>query len=423
LQDLENETSDDGFWELSQGERTVLLKQVSRLSDSIQGWETLDSLHDDLEAAAELYREEDDADLLKEILDSCEKLDNDIDSLEITGLFNGEADDRNAIVSIHPGAGGTESTDWASMLYDMYRRWIAEEGFKFQLLDYQPGDEAGIKSVPFSVSGPYVYGKLKTEIGVHRLVRISPLDSQKRRHTSFASVFVYAENTAVIKDKSTDEKLDYLISEMEELKSQQSSDDMKKWTTNRGLKALLPRQSLSEDWSEKYRYGSYGFVIATFEDAYSINLLIERNHEWGYGFSYSQIGNKIVKRFITIKEGHSITATGVGVGVHPTYFINDDLYIHMVCGVGYTMINWEDKEQNTSGKFSNINASISPQINLNILEREQPLPMRVYLNFGINLGYFPSSYEIDNEIVKLADWKIRIVPVLAIGFFFPSHKP
>jgi len=193
LQDLENETSDDGFWELGQGERTVLLKQVSRLSDSIQGWETLDSLHDNLEAAAELYREEDDADLLKEILDSCEKLDNDIDSLEITGLFNGEADDRNAIVSIHPGAGGTESTDWASMLYDMYRRWIAQEGFKFQLLDYQPGDEAGIKSVTFSVSGPYVYGKLKTEIGVHRLVRISPFDSQKRRHTSFASVFVYAE--------------------------------------------------------------------------------------------------------------------------------------------------------------------------------------------------------------------------------------
>ncbi len=193
MQDLENETSDDGFWELAQGERTVLLKQVSRLSDSIQGWETLDSLHDDLEAAAELYREEDDADLLKEILDSCEKLDNDIDSLEITGLFNGEADDRNAIVSIHPGAGGTESTDWASMLYDMYRRWIAQGGFKFQLLDYQPGDEAGIKSVTFSVSGPYVYGKLKTEIGVHRLVRISPFDSQKRRHTSFASVFVYAE--------------------------------------------------------------------------------------------------------------------------------------------------------------------------------------------------------------------------------------
>ena len=193
MQELEGETSHDSFWELGQGERTTHLKQVSRLSDSIQDWETLDSLHEDLKAAVELYREEDDAELLKEILDSCEKLDKDLDSLEITGLFNGEEDDRNAIVSIHPGAGGTESTDWASMLYEMYRKWISEEGFKFQLLDYLPGDEAGIKSVTFSVSGPYAYGKLKTEIGVHRLVRISPFDSQKRRHTSFASVFVYAE--------------------------------------------------------------------------------------------------------------------------------------------------------------------------------------------------------------------------------------
>ena len=237
-------------------------------------------------------------------------------------------------------------------------------------------------------------------------------------------VFVYSENTVVIKDKSADEKLDYLISEMEELKSQQSSDDMKKWTTNRGLKALLPRQSLSEDWSEKYRYGGYGFVIATFEDAYSINLSIERNQEWGYGFAYSQIGNKTIKRLITIKDGHSITSTGVGVGVHSTYFINDDLYINMVCGVGYNMINWEDKEQNTSGKFSNIGRpSFTPQINLNIHEREQPLPIRVHLNFGIYFGYFPSSYKIDNEIVKLDDWKIRMFPVIAIGFSLPNHKP
>ena len=125
---------------------------------------------------------------------------------------------------------------------------------------------------------------------------------------------------------------------------------------------------------------------------------------------------------LTLEEGHSMTATIVGVGVHPTFFINDDLYINMTCGVGYTMINWEDKEQNTSGKFSNINASISPQINLNILELEQHLPMRVYLNFGINLGYFPTSYELDNEIVKF-DSKIKFFPSLAIGFFFPSHKP
>ena len=193
MEKIENETSNDSFWELPLDERTVILKQVSRLNESIQGWETLSSMHGNLKVAAELYQEEEDVDLLKEIHDSCVKLDNDLDSLEISGLFNGETDDRNAIVSIHPGAGGTESTDWASMLYEMYRKWITEEGFTFKLLDYQPGDEAGIKSVTFSVFGQYIYGKLKTEIGVHRLVRISPFDSQKRRHTSFASVFVYAE--------------------------------------------------------------------------------------------------------------------------------------------------------------------------------------------------------------------------------------
>ena len=190
---MESSTAKEGFWNLPLSERTVLLRDISRLTGHIESWQLLDSLHNDLKAAAELYKEEEDVELLKEIIDTCEKLDQNLDSLEITSLFNGEGDDRNAIVSIHPGAGGTESADWTRMLYDMYRKWISEEKFKFQLLDYLPGDEAGIKSVTFSVSGPYAYGKLKAEIGVHRLVRISPFDSQKRRHTSFASVFVYAE--------------------------------------------------------------------------------------------------------------------------------------------------------------------------------------------------------------------------------------
>ena len=146
-----------------------------------------------MKAAAELYQEEENNELVTDINDYFKKIDNNLDSLEITGLFNADIDDRNAIVSIHPGAGGTESTDWTLMLYEMYRKWITEENLKFKLLDYIPGDEAGIKSVTFSVSGPFVYGKLKAEIGVHRLVRISPFDSQKRRHTSFASVFVFAE--------------------------------------------------------------------------------------------------------------------------------------------------------------------------------------------------------------------------------------
>ena len=112
--------------------------------------------------------------------------------MEILSLFSGDNDDRNAIVAIHPGAGGTESTDWASMLFEMYKRWVSEENYQIEIMDFLPGEEAGIKSVTFSVSGPHAYGKLKAEIGVHRLVRISPFDANKRRHTSFASVFVYA---------------------------------------------------------------------------------------------------------------------------------------------------------------------------------------------------------------------------------------
>ena len=121
----------------------------------------------------ELYREEEDADLLQEIQTNCVHLEKGLDSMEILSLFSGENDDKNAIVAIHPGAGGTESSDWASMLFDMYKRWAAEEGYRFEILDLLPGEEAGIKSVSFSVTGTYAYGKLKTEIGVHRLVRIS----------------------------------------------------------------------------------------------------------------------------------------------------------------------------------------------------------------------------------------------------------
>ena len=190
---MEISTAQDGFWNLPLSKRTVLLKDISRLTGHIESWKFLDSLYDNLKVAAELYREDNDEELLKEIIETCEEIEKKLESLEITSLFNGESDDRNAIVSIHPGAGGTESADWTTMLYDMYRKWISEEKLEFKLLDYLPGDEAGIKSVTFSVSGPYAYGKLRAEIGVHRLVRISPFDSQKRRHTSFASVFVYAE--------------------------------------------------------------------------------------------------------------------------------------------------------------------------------------------------------------------------------------
>jgi peptide chain release factor 2 len=129
----------------------------------------------------------------------------DIASAEVAALLSGEQDASNAIVSIHPGAGGTEAQDWAEMLMRMYLRWAENRGYKTDILDYQAGEEAGVKSVTFTVSGEYGYGRLRAEAGVHRLVRISPFDANKRRHTSFASVYVYPEVEDDI-DISIDEK-------------------------------------------------------------------------------------------------------------------------------------------------------------------------------------------------------------------------
>ena len=151
----------------------------------------------DLEAYFELAREGEDVggDLRGEL----DALRSEIDRLEFATLLAGENDHLNAIVTIHPGAGGTESQDWAEMLLRMYRRWTERHGFKFMLMDYQAGEEAGLKSATFTAAGDYAYGLLSSEIGVHRLVRISPFDAAARRHTSFASVFVSPEIDDTIK--------------------------------------------------------------------------------------------------------------------------------------------------------------------------------------------------------------------------------
>lgn len=139
---------------------------------------------------AELVAEESSADMEQELYEELLSLQKVADKAEISAMLSGEHDFNNAIVEIHPGAGGTESADWAGMLLRMYLRWAERRGFKTETVDYQPGDEAGVKSVTFIVSGDYAYGFLRSEVGVHRLVRISPFDSAGRRHTSFSSVMV-----------------------------------------------------------------------------------------------------------------------------------------------------------------------------------------------------------------------------------------
>jgi peptide chain release factor 2 len=167
------------------------MREKKRLEDMLSTEADLARRSDDIAAYFDLAREGEsvDADLRREI-DSLREL---VDRLETETLLSGENDARNAIVTIHPGAGGTESQDWGDMLLRMYLRWAERQGFEAVLNDYQPGEEAGLKSATFSVNGDYAYGMLLGEIGVHRLVRISPFDQAKRRHTSFASVYVSPE--------------------------------------------------------------------------------------------------------------------------------------------------------------------------------------------------------------------------------------
>jgi peptide chain release factor 2 len=167
------------------------MREKKRLEDMLANEANLIRHGDDISAYFDLTREGEsvDADLRREI-DSLRQL---VDRLETETLLSGENDARNAIVTIHPGAGGTESQDWADMLLRMYLRWAERQGFETVLYDYQPGEEAGLKSATFAVNGEYAFGLLTSEIGVHRLVRISPFDQAKRRHTSFASVFVSPE--------------------------------------------------------------------------------------------------------------------------------------------------------------------------------------------------------------------------------------
>lgn len=191
---LETESSKEGFWNNQEHSNKVFAK-IKILQKKINSYETLNSDLSNLIEMNQLLKIEADNELLKELLKSSDSIINKIDELEIQTLFSGKYDSNNAIITLHPGAGGTESQDWAEMLYRMYSRWANANGFSVKELDYLDGDEAGIKSVTALISGENAYGYLKGEMGVHRLVRISPFDSGGRRHTSFASLEVLPEIT------------------------------------------------------------------------------------------------------------------------------------------------------------------------------------------------------------------------------------
>ncbi len=185
-------TTEQHLWD-DQAKAQGILKQISGLEKELRMWEGLISLHDEVEIHLELTQEEGTDVVSQEAREALEHYLAALDEAEVLHLLSEPDDEKDALLTIHPGAGGTESQDWAEMLQRMYQHWIERHGYQYQILDYQPGEEAGIKEVTIEVSGKRAYGHLKAEVGVHRLVRISPFDAAARRHTSFASVFVYPE--------------------------------------------------------------------------------------------------------------------------------------------------------------------------------------------------------------------------------------
>jgi len=179
------------------------LKKLTVEKSWTNDWDTIHNKVEELEILLDLAKEENDAKTFNEISNEIEQTETLVENLELKQMLGNEDDIKNAILTIHPGAGGTESHDWAEMLFRMYLRYAQKQGFATDVLDLQTGEEAGIKSVTVEIKGEYAYGYLQAEAGVHRLVRISPFDANKRRHTSFASVFVYPEieeNIEVIVD-------------------------------------------------------------------------------------------------------------------------------------------------------------------------------------------------------------------------------
>ena len=194
IKNLEKKVNEPNFWN-NPTLSTPIVTRLKRLKCELETYTALEQSLENINEMSLLLTAEPDDQLELEVIQSTKQLEKDINELEVKTLLSGKYDQNNAILTLHPGAGGTESQDWVQMLYRMYSKWAISNGYEVKELDYLEGDEAGIKSVTFLISGEYAYGYLKGEMGVHRLVRISPFDSGGRRHTSFASLEVLPEIT------------------------------------------------------------------------------------------------------------------------------------------------------------------------------------------------------------------------------------
>ncbi len=210
VEELEAKTAEDGFWNDLENSQKVQTR-ISQLKNKVKAYENLKGEFDDAEVLIELANEAEDLDMLDECKEAVDSFVEKLEAMTLSTLLSGEYDDSNAILTFHAGAGGTEAQDWNQMLVRMYEHWGEKKGFKVSMLDFLDGDEAGLKSAVLLIEGENAYGYLKGEMGVHRLVRISPFDSSGRRHTSFASLEVMPEidDTVEVEINPDDLKIDY----------------------------------------------------------------------------------------------------------------------------------------------------------------------------------------------------------------------
>ncbi|MBJ57018.1 MAG: peptide chain release factor 2 [Rickettsiales bacterium] len=193
-------SEEKNFWENTKNAQKIF-KEKSKIEKNLNDFKALENELVDLKELFQLFKNDSDLDVQEDIVSLIKKIKKKANNTKLNTLLSKEADSNNCFIEIHAGAGGTESQDWAEMLLRMYNRWIEEKKFKREIINFHSGDEAGIKSVTIRVTGENAYGLLKTESGIHRLVRISPFDSQKRRHTSFASIWIYPESNEDIEIK------------------------------------------------------------------------------------------------------------------------------------------------------------------------------------------------------------------------------
>lgn len=324
LSKLESQTKEEGFWQ-NVDKANDINKKIVNLQKIINSYK---KLKDDLNEYIETLKNTEDKEIIEIINSSMEQLEKEIESLETKTILSGEYDDLNCFIEIHPGAGGTESCDWASMLARMYQKFCEKKGYKYEIVEEQKGEEAGIKSITIKIIGDYAYGYLKKESGIHRLVRISPFDSGARRHTSFAAVSVIPEikKDINIEIKEEDLKIDVYHSSGAGGQSVNTSNSAVRIThlpTKTVVTCQNERSQLKNKEQAMAILKNKLFLIAQEKQNSEINTLKDSNTSINFG---SQIRSYILEPYKLVKDHRSNFESSDPVKVLDGYIENMLLY-------------------------------------------------------------------------------------------------